>query len=620
MSIEMVALSALAPSPLNIRGPEGYDEGALKALAANIHRYGLLQNLEAHNGANGKYMVHVGGRRLAALALLVAEKKIAPDHRVPVRIIPEADAKERSLSENFERQDMEPIDEAIAFAEMAQGSTPEDVAAAFGVKVRYVLQRMKLAALSPKLIKALRTGELGLGAAEAYAMLATKDQEKAFKMFGDRSPDWLRRDMRRQAAEATEVQFTEAEYIKAGGEPLRDLFVAGIAGVSYPDAKLVAKLQLEKVTARAERLKAAGWTHVIVTKEDRELYNAQSQGNRLYGQNKHDERRKIEAERLAVSQKEPRTPEDHEAIATLTRMLEDLESDSFTPAQRANSGVMIHIGAGGKVTTMFGHRTKEQISAARKTEKASKKADTKGKADKAKAEGGYSKPAVQYLAARMTRIIQTAALDDADFCDRVLLFKLLSRDGSLRAHRHWSMFKPWSDLVPESAAQQKFHAAIAKDMKRKSLSFFGGDPHREDILPKLWPLIQAMPVAAVRAATRAMTLAASGVENYADNYDEPFAEYLAAFVAKPTWRPDARFLDMLSKKQILDALRECGLKPETIARTGSQAKEGIVATAVTMFSNPARAGIFEVPTQQKLLNWLPKPMRQHGAKPKKKGK
>ena len=72
MNIQMIPLTALVPSPANVRKTGvkiGIDE-----LAASIAAHGLLQNLQVRPSKDGKYQVIAGGRRLAALKLLAKRK------------------------------------------------------------------------------------------------------------------------------------------------------------------------------------------------------------------------------------------------------------------------------------------------------------------------------------------------------------------------------------------------------------------------------------------------------------------------------------------------------------------------------------------------------------------
>ena len=81
-------------------------------------------------------------------------------------------AVETSLAENFHRLAMNPADEAQAFAALvAGGATVEDVARRFGLTVRFVEGRLRLATLAPVVFEALASGQITLDIAKAYGAL-----------------------------------------------------------------------------------------------------------------------------------------------------------------------------------------------------------------------------------------------------------------------------------------------------------------------------------------------------------------------------------------------------------------------------------------------------------------
>ena len=106
---------------------------SLPELAASIKDSGVLQNLVVVQAARGRYEVCAGGRRLAALTLLVQQGDIADNYPVPVLVVPADKALIASLAENCFHVPMHPADEFAAFARLlAQGRSVEDVAAALG--------------------------------------------------------------------------------------------------------------------------------------------------------------------------------------------------------------------------------------------------------------------------------------------------------------------------------------------------------------------------------------------------------------------------------------------------------------------------------------------------------
>lgn len=130
---------------------------SLPELAASIKDSGVLQNLVVVQAARGRYEVCAGGRRLAALTLLVQQGDIADNYPVPVLVVPADKSLIASLAENCFHVPMHPADEFAAFARLlAQGKSVEDVAAAFGVTPLIVKRRMKLATVSPRLMTLYR--------------------------------------------------------------------------------------------------------------------------------------------------------------------------------------------------------------------------------------------------------------------------------------------------------------------------------------------------------------------------------------------------------------------------------------------------------------------------------
>jgi hypothetical protein len=84
IDIEMIPLSRLAVSPLNVRS-KVYVQSRIESLAATIKNVGLLHNLIAHDMADGMLGVACGGRRLTALQLLLSQGVYQPDQLIPVK-------------------------------------------------------------------------------------------------------------------------------------------------------------------------------------------------------------------------------------------------------------------------------------------------------------------------------------------------------------------------------------------------------------------------------------------------------------------------------------------------------------------------------------------------------
>ncbi len=258
--IKTIPLSRLITSPRNVR--RSSNEQADLQLKADIEARGLLQNLVVAPARKprGSFAVEAGGRRLRALKALVGESKLEASHEVPCLVIGGgAIAQEASLAENFHRLAMNPTDECLAFGQLIeQGADVEGVARRFGLTVRFVEGRLRLAALAPVVFEALGAGEITLDVAKAYG--ATPDRERQAFVFEQVSrsymtqhPESIRRMMTQATVSASDprARFVgEEAYVAAGGRIERDLF-SDEDGTRWLDIALVERLATEKLEALA---------------------------------------------------------------------------------------------------------------------------------------------------------------------------------------------------------------------------------------------------------------------------------------------------------------------------------------------------------------------------------
>ena len=245
---------------------------SLPELAASIKDSGVLQNLVVVQAARGRYEVCAGGRRLAALTLLVQQGDIADNYPVPVLVVPADKALIASLAENCFHVPMHPADEFAAFARLlAQGKSVEDVAAAFGVTPLIVKRRMKLATVSPRLMTLYREGGIGL---ECLMVLASVDDHQRQEQAWAGLPSWNQRpEHLRQLLTRGEIEsdadplarfVTVKAYEKAGGPLRRDLFSDDDRKAYLLDPALLERLAADKLGKRAKQLLSEGWKWVDI--------------------------------------------------------------------------------------------------------------------------------------------------------------------------------------------------------------------------------------------------------------------------------------------------------------------------------------------------------------------
>ena len=267
-----VPLNKLKKSPRNARKVP-HSEAAIAALAASIGAKRMLQPLlvEPELGEaeepTGSYFVTIGeGRRLAQL---LRAKRGEIKKTAPIRCVVETalDAQEISLDENVTRSAMHPADQFEAFRDQAErrGFGPEEIAARFGVSAQVVRQRLRLGAVSPRLMAVYREDGLTLDQLMAFAV--SEDHERQEQVFDQlhpqgRQPHVIRRAMTelKVAASDRRAVFVGVEaYIEAGGAVLRDLFTEDRGGW-LEDVALLDRLVAEKLAGIASEVREAeGW-------------------------------------------------------------------------------------------------------------------------------------------------------------------------------------------------------------------------------------------------------------------------------------------------------------------------------------------------------------------------
>lgn len=265
-----IPLNKLKASPRNARRtPHG--EAAIEALAASIAVKGVLQapvvqpEMGEEGAPTGFYLVTIGEGRRLALRLLAKRKRIKKTE--PVRCVVDTahDPHEISLDENVTRSAMHPADEFEAFKALAdeRGLGAEEIGARFGVSAHVVRQRLRLGAVSPKLMQTYRDGDLTLDQLMAFAVSEDHErQEQVFEQLAwNRSAPTIRRAMTETKVPAGDRRaiFVGEAYAEAGGRVLRDLFTED-GGGWLDDVALLDRLAAEKLEALAREVRAQeGW-------------------------------------------------------------------------------------------------------------------------------------------------------------------------------------------------------------------------------------------------------------------------------------------------------------------------------------------------------------------------
>jgi ParB family chromosome partitioning protein len=254
---------------------------AIEELAEDIARRTLLQSLTVRpvldeaGAETGMFEVPAGGRRYRALELLVRKKRLARTAPVPCIVRTGGIPEEDSLAENVQRAPLHPLDQFRAFLALREkGQSEEEIAAAFFVSTNVVHQRLRLAAVSPKLLDVYAEDD-GMTLEQLMAFTVNPDHERqeqaweALQRSHAKEPYQIRRLLTEGAVRASDkrAQFVGLEaYVEAGGTILRDLFEPDDGGWLQEPA-LLEKLVAEKLEQEAEAIRGEGWKWVEVAPE-----------------------------------------------------------------------------------------------------------------------------------------------------------------------------------------------------------------------------------------------------------------------------------------------------------------------------------------------------------------
>lgn len=254
---------------------------SIEDLAADIARRGcLLQSLnvrpvlDEEGVETGMFEVPAGGRRFQALQLLVKQKRLTKTAPVPcvvrdpsTKILAEDD----SLAENVQRVPLHPLDQFRAFQTLRdKGLCDEDIAAAYFVGVNVVKQRLRIAAVSEKLLDIY--AEDGMSLEQLMAFTVTTDHARQLQVWDalqrsySQEPYQIRRMLTEKTVRASDrrVLFVGiGAYENAGGVVMRDLFQQDDGGW-LENIGLLETLVAEKLKTDAEHIATEGWKWIEV--------------------------------------------------------------------------------------------------------------------------------------------------------------------------------------------------------------------------------------------------------------------------------------------------------------------------------------------------------------------
>lgn len=191
-----VRISEIEPNREQPR--KDFDPEALSELADSISRYGLIQPLLVRPFGDG-YQLVAGERRWRA-------SKMCGLTEVPV-IIKELDdtqTAEIALVENLQREDLNPIEEAMGYRSLMDdyGLTQDDVSERVGRSRSAVANAVRLLGLPEDIALLVRTGKISAG--HGRALLGFEDKEEMAKAAKIATFGATVRDIEKMAKKANE--------------------------------------------------------------------------------------------------------------------------------------------------------------------------------------------------------------------------------------------------------------------------------------------------------------------------------------------------------------------------------------------------------------------------------
>ena len=175
--IIQIPLDQIDENPYQTR--RTFTEDALKELAESIKANGLAQPVVVRPGTNGRYVLVLGERRCRA-------SKIAGKAAVPaiVRELGNEQAAEMTIVENLQRQDLNCLEQAQAFARLSRdfNLTQEQIGRRTGASRESVANYMRILKLPQGALELLADGKLGFSEArvllEALALTSPEEVER----------------------------------------------------------------------------------------------------------------------------------------------------------------------------------------------------------------------------------------------------------------------------------------------------------------------------------------------------------------------------------------------------------------------------------------------------------
>ena len=175
-TISLISISDIEPNKNQPR--KNFDSEKLEALASSIKENGVLSPLLVTRMENGQYLIVAGERRWRA-------SKLAGLKKVPciVKTLDDYKVSELALVENLQRDDLNPIEEAMGYEYLINkfSLTQEEISEKVGKSRSAVANALRLNNLTDEVKELVKDGTLSSGHARTLLSLNSENQSEAAK-------------------------------------------------------------------------------------------------------------------------------------------------------------------------------------------------------------------------------------------------------------------------------------------------------------------------------------------------------------------------------------------------------------------------------------------------------
>ena len=149
-----------------------FDEEKIQILSESIKNYGVLQPIVVKPDEDGKYMIIAGERRYRA-------SKLAQKESIPaiIKDIPMKEIMEIALIENLQREELNPIEEALAYKSLIKNYsvTQEEISEAVGKSRPHITNTLRLLNLPKQITDMIDQGQITAGHGKAILRLSDEN-------------------------------------------------------------------------------------------------------------------------------------------------------------------------------------------------------------------------------------------------------------------------------------------------------------------------------------------------------------------------------------------------------------------------------------------------------------